>query len=395
MVKQRWLWIILLAGLVIGSTGNPVMAKGEPYMTGFYEWQGTGFADWQLSGVNFDGDRLVMVPTGAVLEIDPIPPGGYYGGNFYNGGSYLVSEATSPVMAAELDFSELIVSWNADTPDGTWVETLARVQIGDRWTKWYNLGVWASGEGTIQRHSVKIQGDSDGYVAVDTLVLSGKKTSVTDYQIKVRFFSQDGSAVPTVRYISAAYSTAVPKKLTPSSGSPVYWNKLIPVPECSQMVYPDGGNVWCSPTSVSMVLSYWREDIRGCNTVVHETVEGVYDWIYDGHGNWVFNTAYAASKGFTASVQRFTSLDQVEPLINADIPVVFSFAWGKGDLTGAAIESSNGHLAIIVGFDEAGNPIVNDPAAASDADVQRTYLRSELEAVWLGNSGGTVYIIKP
>ena len=23
------------------------------------------------------------------------------------------------------------------------------------------------------------------------------------------------------------------------------------------MIYPDGGSVWCSPTSLSMVLSYW------------------------------------------------------------------------------------------------------------------------------------------
>ena len=95
-------------------------------------------------------------------------------------------------------------------------------------------------------------------------------------------------------------------------------------------------------------------------------VDGVYDRIYDGHGNWVFNTAYAATHGFTASVRRFASLDEVEPWVAAGVPVVFSFAWGKGDLTGAAIDSSNGHLAVIVGFDDAGNPIVNDPAAAAD-----------------------------
>jgi len=257
------------------------------------------------------------------------------------------------------------------------------------------MGIWASGTSTVQRHSVKLQGDSDGYGAVDTLVLTNKKAIATDYQIKVRLFSLDGSAVPSVRYISAAYSTSAPKKITASSGNPANWNNLLTVPECSQMVYPDGGNVWCSPTSVSMVLSYWQRETSPCEEVVRDTVAGVYDWIYDGHGNWVFNTAYAGSKGYTASVRRFTSLDQVEELVKAEIPVVFSFAWKNGDLTGAAIESSNGHLAVIVGFDGSGNPIVNDPAAASDADVQRTYLRSELEAVWLNNSGGTVYIIQP
>jgi len=169
---------------------------------------------------------------------------------------------------------------------------------------------------------------------------------------------------------------------------------LLEVPECSQMVYPDGGNVWCSPTSVSMVIGFLEQDSDPCESRVRAAVEGVFDWIYDGHGNWVFNTAYAATHGFTASVRRFASLDEVEPWIAKGIPVVFSFAWSKGDLTGAAIDSSNGHLAVIVGFDAQGNPIVNDPAAASDDDVQRTYNRAELEAVWLTNSGGTVYIIE-
>jgi hypothetical protein len=50
---------------------------------------------------------------------------------------------------------------------------------------------------------------------------------------------------------------------------------------------------------------------------------------------------------------------------------------------------------VLVGFDAQGHPIVNDPAAASDQTVQRTYLRHELETLWLKHSGGTTYIIFP
>ena len=50
---------------------------------------------------------------------------------------------------------------------------------------------------------------------------------------------------------------------------------------------------------------------------------------------------------------------------------------------------------LVVGFDAVGNPMVNDPAAASDAAVQRTYLRSELEVLWLASSGGAVYLVYP
>ena len=36
---------------------------------------------------------------------------------------------------------------------------------------------------------------------------------------------------------------------------------------------------------------------------------------------------------------------------------------------------------------------MNDPAASSDDTVQRTYLRSELESLWLKTSGGTAYLM--
>jgi len=144
-----------------------------------------------------------------------------------------------------------------------------------------------------------------------------------------------------------------------------------------------------------MVLSFWSNYTGPCEPVVRAAVEAVYDWIYDGHGNWPFNTAYAATLGLEGYVARFTSLEQAEQWVAAGVPVVASIAWGKDDLTGAPIPSSGGHLLVIVGFDGTGNPIVNDPAAASDNEVQRTYLRSEFEALWLSASGGTVYLIFP
>jgi hypothetical protein len=70
-----------------------------------------------------------------------------------------------------------------------------------------------------------------------------------------------------------------------------------------------------------------------------------------------------------------------------------SIAWGRGDLTGAGIESTNGHLLALVGFDANGNPTVNVSVSPDDPSVQKTYLRSELESLWLQASGGTVYLI--
>ena len=268
-------------------------------------------------------------------------------------------------------------------------------QYGARWSKWYILGIWAADYSTIERHSVRLQGDSDGFVAVDTFVSSNKKETTSKFQLKFRLFSADGTAAPIVRNASVAYSTSAPKTASVSDGNPANWNTLIDVPECSQMVYPDGGEVWCSPTSTSMVLGYLNNDTGACEPRVRAAVDGVFDWVYDGHGNWPFNTAYAGTFGHEGYVARFTSLAKAEEFVKAGVPVIISIAWGKGDLTGADIDSTNGHLFVLVGFDAAGNPIVNDPASPSDESTQRTYLRAELEPLWLQSSGGTVYLIYP
>lgn len=375
----------------------PASAASPAYRTGFTRWRAATnqFSSWQLNGVSRASDgTLQLNPATASAGVDPYAPGAYNGHNFYNGGSFIVGEAVSPAVTTSFGFFEAIPSWNATTPAGTWIETQIRAQSGGRWTKWYNVGVWASDSSTIERHSVNGQSDADGYVATDTLVLSAKKTAATAFQVKLRLFRASGTAVPGVQNASVAYSTRASKPGTLAAGNPTNWNRRLNVPECSQMVYPDGGEVWCSPTSTSMVLGYWSNDTGPCEPRVRAAVAGVYDWLYDGHGNWSFNTAYAATKGHESYVVRFTSMRQIEPWIAAGVPVVVSYAW-KNNLTGAPFGSSNGHLAVIVGFDAAGNPIVNDPASASDPEVQHVYLRAEFESLWLEHSGGTAYLIYP
>jgi hypothetical protein len=391
--------ITLISTLML-SIVSSVSAKGESgeYKTGFIRWRATegGFGQWTLNGgVKLNRGELKFDGATAIMGTDPYAPGSYNGGNYYNGGSFFVGEATSPEITTAFNYREAIASWNATTPAGSWVEVQFRAQYGTRWSKWFVLGIWASDTSTIARHSVNAQGDSDGFVAVDTFVSSSKKEVTNKLQLKLRLFSANGSATLTIRNASVAYSTEAPKTASVSTGNPALWNRLLNVPECSQMVYPDGGEVWCSPTSTSMVLAYLDGYTGACEPRVRAAVDGVFDWVYDGHGNWPFNTAYAASQGYEGYVARFTSLAKAEEYIAAGVPVIMSIAWGKGDLTGSSIDSTNGHLFVLVGFDAAGNPIVNDPASPDNESVQRTYLRSELEPLWLQTSGGTVYLIHP
>jgi hypothetical protein len=274
------------------------------------------------------------------------------------------------------------------------LEVQFRAQYGIRWSKWYVLGIWAADTSTIVRHSVKSQKDLDGSVGDDTFIASAENET-NRFQLKLRLFSADGVATPAVRNIAVAYSTSIPKSAKVSAGNPALWNRLIDVPKFSQMVYPDGGSVWCSPTSTAMVLSFFDRYQGDCAPRVHAAVEGVFDWIYDGHGNWPFNTAYAGTFGYEGYVARFTSLEKAEEYVAAGLPVIMSIAWQKGELSGSGVDSTNGHLLVLVGFDASGNPILNDPASPTNETVQRTYLRSEFEPLWLQASGGTVYLIYP
>ncbi len=168
------------------------------------------------------------------------------------------------------------------------------------------------------------------------------------------------------------------------------WGKVLDVPQRSQMIYPGGGEVWCSPTSTSMILAYW-----GIQVTVPQAAQATFDRAYDGTGNWPFNTAYAGSLGLRAFVARLPGLAAAERYISAGIPLAVSLGWKAGELPGAPIPSSSGHLMVLVGFDRSGDPVLNDPAAPSDAAVRRSYPRAAFERLWQGHSGGTVYVMAP
>ena len=92
------------------------------------------------------------------------------------------------------------------------------------------------------------------------------------------------------------------------------WGEPLSVPARSQMIYPNGGEAWCSPASLSMVMAYWAGEtgVESLDQSVPVVAGGVYDYSYGGWGNWSFNTAYASAYDLDAAVMRMTSVEQVE-----------------------------------------------------------------------------------
>jgi hypothetical protein len=78
-------------------------------------------------------------------------------------------------------------------------------------------------------------------------------------------------------------------------------------------------------------------------------------------------------------------------LIERNIPLVLSYAWAAGELPGAPLEHSAGHLAVLCGFTGNGDCAMNDPAAPR---VRVVYPRAALERLWQRN-GAIAYVIAP
>lgn len=295
----------------------------------------------------------------------------------------------TPVINASA-FNTAIVSWNAITPPGTSVKLELRARIGARWTRYYPLALWSSDPRAERRSFPKAQTQSpDGGINTDTLSL---KRAAVALQVRVTLQTQKPGASPILTALGAVTSDSS-RHFTPDPtiSDRAAWSQELSVPQHSQMIYPDGGEVWCSPTSVTMILGYYGPALAD---TVPRAAKAVWDSIYDGAGNWPFNTAYAASKGLRAYVSRLGSLAQAEAFIRRGVPLALSIAWGVGELDGAHIARSNGHLVVLRGFTKTGDPIINDPAAPTDAGVRTVYKRAQFERAWVGHSGGVVYVIE-
>lgn len=293
---------------------------------------------------------------------------------------------TSREFVAALPWNELIVSWNADMPTDSYLRVEARAVYPDRATKYYVMSLWSSNPAKYPRESVKRQKDADGDVKTDTLVL---KRPSERFQIRLTM-GGDAGQFPQIRFLGAhVLDTRV--KLPPLPPNRAAWSVTLPVPERSQLAY-EGGGVWCSPTTISMMLGYWANRLKRpeLDHDVPEVVKGVYDKQWGGTGNWIFNTAYAGSfPGMRAYTTRLNDMAELEDWIAQGIPVGLSVCSTR---LRARDRAPSGHLIVCVGFTENGDPVINDPGTRQR--VRQVFPRERVAYAW-AYSKNAVYILLP
>jgi hypothetical protein len=324
----------------------------------------------------------------------------------------------SPVVESPFAATELIPSWNARTPAGTWLHVEGRVADESGWTPWFTFARWAeddpAGESPITRTTVRDQHFESGHVETDTwLAAPGHEFYRWQLRLTALALSKREIAWPTVTLVAGAASRFFVVTDEPTSAPGVGRGLEVEVPPHSQRLHVDtfpewdnGGQSWCSPTSTTMLLEHWghtpgREEVAWVGHAVDpEVVHGVrrvFDRSYGGAGNWAFNTAYAGTRGLRAYVTRLRDLTEAEAFLAAGVPLVVSVTFREDELDGAGYDT-NGHLLTIVGFTAEGDVVSNDPNShrvASNEQVRAVYRRDQFERVWLGSDGGLAYVMHP
>ncbi len=140
----------------------------------------------------------------------------------------------------------------------------------------------------------------------------------------------------------------------------------------------------CSPTCLAMVMGLDAAE------AAHFT-----DECYDPHrrmyGIWPRNIRAANAYGFVGAIEMFGSLDAAARLLAKGVPIIAGIRYDEGQLAGAAVPSTDGHLVVLRGLTK-DKALVNDPAAATSDSVARAYDRESFARAWLGD-GGVGYVL--
>ncbi|MEV6054938.1 peptidase C39 family protein [Streptomyces sp. NPDC052107] len=402
------------------AADDPGQAPARPI--DYHSW--TTYREWRLGVAQ--GARAVAGARPGVLIGAPAGRTDYTDPHTGTTATWEYATWTSPVHRLTVPATEVVSSWNAHTPEGTWLQVELQGTYSDGTeTPWYVMGRWAAGDQDIKRTSVDGQADGKSSIWTDTFAIDDASTGLrlTSYRLRLTLYRRPGTQLTPTVWRLGAMGSDVPDRFTVPASTPGLAQEL-DVPRYSQEIhkgqypqYDGGGEAWCSPTSSQMIVEYWGGrltpeqlswvDPTYADPQVDHAARFTYDAQYEGCGNWPFNAAYAATfEGLQGVVTRLASLTDLETLIAAGIPAITSQSFLKTELTGAGYGTS-GHLMTVIGFTADGDVIANDPASPSDDAVRRVYLRREFENIWLrtkrynasgkvvSGTGGVCYLYFP
>ncbi|MCY4213461.1 MAG: C39 family peptidase [Gammaproteobacteria bacterium] len=161
-------------------------------------------------------------------------------------------------------------------------------------------------------------------------------------------------------------------------------------PAISQMLGPQAiARRICSPTALAMALKAADAGIDWL-----EVVERCFDQRTQSYGCWPMAIRCAAAFGRLGAVEALPAWEPAIQVLRSGLPIVASIDFAAGELPGAPLSRTAGHLVTCYGVD--GDAVlVNDPAAGDAADVPRRYGLEAFSQAWLRRRGAAYIMPAP
>lgn len=280
------------------------------------------------------------------------------------------------------EFNQLIFSWNAFKPIQGYFSFYAQVRDAKtkKWHEWHKMVDWG---GTIAQ-SYCTKGTKTEYKHVRLEVPHNQTTD----GLRIKIIPLNAADLSCIHALGVNISNSAHFK-SPTQVPHLPSVCITNIPQQSQMILPHPrAEHMCSPTSCSMLVSYLNKKPIDSLRFAHN----VYDQGLDSFGSWPFNTSYAYEQcggSIYFHVARLNSFSDLHAKLKQSIPVVVSV---RGALEGAPREYKNGHLILVIGWDQQTEKVIcHDPAFDTNQQVTTRYSFDAFSKAW-GRSHNLAYL---
>jgi hypothetical protein len=302
--------------------------------------------------------------------------------------------SVEPAPAARREGDDLILefpAWRPRRPGRHFVPAFGAVtrvpyslrfelsgEVGGRWSDWVgSVGLGLTPFGAIDGRNELLESEIDLWRA---------RQPVERVRLRIRLRAREAATVLGAPWLAtlSVWDGAAADAAQPAGAV------RLSVPALSQIV--EGGHLGsriCSPTSVAMVLTYWD----AADTVTGLAAEMFHPEL-DLYGVWPAAIQAAARRGVLGYLLRFPDWASAAWCLRHGLPIIASVRYDRGELAGAAIAATAGHLLVLTGYED-GSVLVNDPAASEPSMVPRRYAVQDLARVWLARAGVGYVLFRP
>ena len=309
-------------------------------------------------------DNVTLVENALCLE--------QMAGRYVLYGCYTSKAASLPA------FTQLAMSWNAETPRGTVVEAQCRVLVGENWSSWLSFGKWSP---FIER--THPEPDKNQPVYIENGILKVAEGRATQAQLRIYLYTDNERISPLVRLLGVSVRPADWQK---EPANP--YGRLIRLPAYSREVRdPALREQLDSPCALASLMNRWGQDV-----LPEELAYSMADFKTRDCSDLSFAVANAGAWGYEARLAYLDPLSVWEH-IKAGESVALELCYsttGEGGtnlLTGSFSDGER-QLVPLRGFELTHEgkvmALVNNCHAPTDREAEKSYAAEELWEAYTG-----------